>query len=104
VQGAWAGGDTTEGSEHLVYNTRGVGVWRAWRGRDEESAIDALWQAICLNGCMCKVNAVKLQILRSSNGDDGPSGCTARCGAESVNVADVLLHFEALYDQASFGS
>jgi len=42
VQGARAGGDTIEGSEHLVYNTRGVGVWRAWRGRDEESAIHAL--------------------------------------------------------------
>ena len=47
VQGAWAGGDTIEGSEHLVYNTRGIGgVWRAWRGGNEESAIDALWQAI----------------------------------------------------------
>ena len=100
LKGAWAGGDTIQGSEHLVYNTmaRGVGVWRAWRGQDEESAIDALWQAICLNECLCKVNAVKFQILRSSNVDDGPSGCTARCGAESVIVVDVLLHFEALYD------
>jgi len=79
-------------------------VWRAWRGRDEESAIDTLWQAICLNECLCKVNAVKLQILRSSNGDDGLSGCTAQCGAESIIVFDVLLHFEALYDQASFES
>ena len=104
VKGARAGGDTIEGSENLVYNTRGVGVWRAWRGRDEESAINALWQAICLNECLCKVNAVKFQILRSSNGDDGPSGCTARCGAESVIVVDVLLHFETLYDQASFES
>jgi len=43
VKGARVGGDTIEGSENLVYNTRGVGVWRAWRGRDEESAIDALW-------------------------------------------------------------
>jgi len=44
VQGARAGEDTIEGSEHLAYNTRGVGVWRAWRGlgRDEESSIDAL--------------------------------------------------------------
>ena len=66
VKGARAGGDTIEGSEKLVYNTRGVGVWRACRGRDEES-VDALWQAICLNECLCKVNAVKLQILRSSN-------------------------------------
>jgi len=57
VQGARAEGDTIEGSEHLVYNTRGVGVWRAWRGRDEESAIDALWRAICLNECLCKVDA-----------------------------------------------
>ena len=38
VKGARAGGDTIEGSENLIYNTRGVGVWRAWRGRDEESA------------------------------------------------------------------
>jgi len=98
VQGAQAGGDTIEGSEHLVYNTRGVGVWRAWRGRHAELAIDALWQAICLNECLCKVNTVKFKILRSSNGDDGPSGCTAWCGAEGVLVVDVLLHFEALYD------
>ena len=70
------------------------------RGRDEESAIDALWQAICLNECLCKVNAVKFQILRSSNG----GGCTAWFGAESVFEVDVLLHFEALYDQASFES
>ena len=41
VKGARAGGDTIEGSENLVYNTRGVGVGRAWRGRDDESAIDA---------------------------------------------------------------
>ena len=79
-------------------------MWRAWRGRDEESAIDGLWQAIYLNECLCKVNAEKLQILCSNNGDDGPSGCTARCGAESVILVDVLLHFEALYDQASFES
>jgi len=79
-------------------------VWRAWRGRVEESAIDALWQAICLNECLCKVNAVKFQILCSNNGDDVPSGCTARYGAESVIVVDVLLHFEALYDEASFES
>ena len=104
MKGARGGGDTIEGWENLLYNTRGVGVWRAFRGRDEESAIDALWQAICLNECLCKVNAVKFQILRSSNGDDGPSGCTARCGAESVIVVDILLHFEALYDQASFES
>jgi len=81
-----------EGSEHLVYNTRGVGVWRAWKGRDEESAIDTLWQAImggCQNECLCKVNAVKFQILCSSNGDDDPSGCTARCGAEGVIVVVV---------------
>ena len=26
VQGTRAGGDTIEGSEHLAYNTRGVGV------------------------------------------------------------------------------
>jgi len=77
-------------------------VWRSWRGRDEESAIDALWQAICQNEFLCKVNAVKFQILRSSNENDGPSGCTARCGAESVILVDLLLHFEALYDQASF--
>jgi len=43
VQGTQAGEDTIEGSEHLLYNTRGVGAWRAWRGRDEESAIEALW-------------------------------------------------------------
>ena len=43
VKGARAGGDTIEGSENLVYNTRGVGVWRVWRGRHEESVIDALW-------------------------------------------------------------
>ena len=79
-------------------------MWKAWRGRDEEWGIDALCQAICLDECLCKVNAVKFQILRSSSGDDGPSGCTARCGAESVIVVDVLLHFEALYDQASFES
>ena len=79
-------------------------MWRALRGRDEESAIDALWEAICLNQCLCKVNAVKFQILRSSSGDDGPSGCTAQCVAESVIVVDVLLHFEALDDQASFES
>ena len=35
VKGARAGEDTIEGSENLVYNTRGVGVWRAWRGRVE---------------------------------------------------------------------
>ena len=64
------------------------------------SASKTLEQAICLNECLCKVNAVKFQILRSSNGDDGPSGCTTRCGAESVIVVDVLLHFEALYNQA----
>ena len=102
MQGARAGEDTIQGSEHLIYNTRGISVWRAWRGRDAESAIDALWQAICLNECLCKVNAVKF--LRSSNGDDGLSGCTARCGAEIVIVVDVLLHFEALYDEASFES
>ena len=99
MKGARAGGDTIGGSENLV----GVGMWRAWRGRDEELAIDAHWQAICLNECLCKANAVKFQILRSSNGDDGPSGCTAR-GAESVIVVDVLLYFGALYDQASFES
>ena len=104
MQGAQAGGDTIEGVEHLVYNTRGAGMWRAWRGRDEELAIDALWQVICLNGCLCKVNTVKFQIFCSSNGDDGPSGCTARCGAESVIVVYVLLHFESLYDEASFES
>jgi len=42
VQGARAGGDTIDGSEHLVYNTRGDGVWKAWRGQDEALAIDAL--------------------------------------------------------------
>jgi len=104
VQGARAGRDTIEGSEYLIHNTKGIGVWRAWRGRDEESAIDALWQAICLNECLCEVNAVKFQILRSSNGDDGPRGCTARCGADSVIVVDILLHFEALYDEVSFES
>jgi len=104
VQGARAGGDTIEGLEHLVYNTKGVGVWRAWRGRDKESAIDALWQAICLNECLCKINAVKFHILCSSNGDDGLSGCTARCGAESIIVVDVLMHFEALYNEANFES
>ena len=104
VKGARAGGDTIEGLENLLYNTRGVGVWRAWRGRDEESAIDALWQAICLNECLCKVNAVKFQILCSRNGDDGLSGCTALCGAEGVVVVNVLLHFEALYDEARFES
>jgi len=54
--------------------------------------------------CLCKVNAVKFQIFRSSNGDDSPSGCTARCGAECVVVVDMLLHFEALYDETSFES
>ena len=88
----------------LACGEPGGDEWRAWRGRDEESAIDAFWQATCLNECLCKVNAVKFQILRSSNGDDSPSGCTAQCGAESVIVVDVLLQFEALYDQASFES
>ena len=101
VQGARAGGDTIGGLEHFVYNTRGVGMWRARRGRDEESAIDALWQVIYLKECLCKVNAVKFQIL-ISNGDDGTSGCTAQCGAECVVIVDVLLHFEALYDEVSF--
>ena len=41
VHGARATRDTIAGSEHLVYNTRGVGVGRAWRRRDDESAIDA---------------------------------------------------------------
>jgi len=99
AQDAWARGDTIEGSEHLVYNTRGVDVWRAWRGRDEESAIDALWQAICLYACLCKVNAVKFQVLCISNGDDGLSGYTAQCGTEGVVLVDVLMHFEALYDE-----
>jgi len=67
VKGLRAGGDTIEGSENLIYNTRGVGVWRTWSGRDEESTIDVLCQAICLNECLCKVNAVKFQILRSNN-------------------------------------
>ena len=77
-------------------------MWRAWRGRDQESAIDALCQAICLKECLCKVNAVKFQILCSSNGDDSPSDCTAWRGADGVVVVDVLLHFEALYDETSF--
>ena len=88
-------------TSYTILWARSVGVWRAWRGRDEESAIDAPWQAICLNECLCKVNAVKFQIL-ISNGDDGTSGCTAQCGAECVVIVDVLLHFEALYDEVSF--
>ena len=52
VKGAQAEGDTIEGLENLIYNIRGVGVWRTLRGRDEESTIDVLWQAICLNECL----------------------------------------------------
>ena len=102
MQGVRAGGDTIEGLEHFVYNTRSVGVWRAWRGRDEESAIDALWQTICLNECLCKVNTVKFQTPCSSNGDDCPSGCTALRGVGGVVIVDVLLHLEALYDDVNF--
>jgi len=57
-----------------------------------------------LNECLCKVDNVKFQILCSCNRDHGPSGCTARCGAEGVVVVDVLLRFQALYDEASFES